>query len=82
MAFTLKNLENHGGSGAGKKLWTYTTTDNRAAVTASGYFNDAAGILSANDLIYVNSSDVTFNAVVAAITAGVVTTEALGAFSA
>ena len=82
MAFTIANLENHGGSGAGKKMWSYTTADNRAAVTASGYFNDAAGLLSANDLIYVNSSDVNFHAVVAAVTAGVVTTEALGAFSA
>jgi len=81
MAFSLKNLENHGGSGAGMKLWSYTTTDNRAAVKASGYFNDAAGLVSANDLIYVNSSDVNFQAVVAAVTAGVVTTEALGAFA-
>lgn len=83
MAFALKNLENHSGSGAGMKIWSYTTGDNRAAVTASGYFNDAALVLSANDLIYVNSSDVNFLAVVAAISsAGVVTTEALGAFSA
>lgn len=81
MAFTLKNLENHAGSGAGRKLWSYETTDNRATVTASGYFNEAALLLSANDLIYVVSSDVNFQAVVAAVTAGVVTTEALGAFA-
>ena len=81
MAFTLKNLENHSGSGAGKKIWSYTTADDaRAAVTASGYFDGAAELLSANDLIYVNSTDVNFLAVVAAITSGVVTTEALGAF--
>lgn len=80
MAFTLANLENHGGSGAGMKMWSYTTTDNKAAVKASGYFNDAAGLLSANDLVYINSSDINFQVVIAAITAGVVTTEALGVF--
>lgn len=82
MAFTLKNLENHAGSGAGKKILSYETTDNRAAVTASGYFNDAATLLSTHDLIYCVTSDVNFFAVVANVTAaGVVTTEALGAFA-
>ena len=46
MAFTIVNLENHSGSGAGVKLWSYKSGDAIAAVEGAGYFNDAAGLLS------------------------------------
>jgi hypothetical protein len=32
--------------------YTYATADNKATAVASGYFNDVAGILNVNDLIW------------------------------
>lgn len=62
------------GSGA-PKLFTYrTTTDNKAAVGASGYFNGISDILEAGDFILVSASDGDQISSVAAVTNGVVTT--------
>ena len=33
--------------------WTYATVDDKATVVASAYFNNAAGVLQVNDLIWV-----------------------------
>lgn len=85
MAFTLKNLENHSGSGAGLKIFSYfTSDDNRAAVTGSNYFDDAAnaGLLTVGDRIQIHSSDFDFDAHVSAISAAnVVTIAAIDAFA-
>lgn len=73
MAFTLPNLENHGGSGAGVKIWSYKSDDAIATVEGTGYFNDAAGLLSVGDLIWCYLSDKQQFKSVTAISAGVVT---------
>lgn len=81
MAFTLKNLENHAGSGAGVKIFSYSTTDNKAAVKGAGYFNEAAGNLSVGARILIHASNADFDAHVSAISgAGVVTIAAIDAF--
>jgi hypothetical protein len=86
MSFNLTRLENHAGSGRGLKLWSYdgaAESDNRAAITGSNYFNDAAGLLSVGDRIFVHASDTDFDCHVSAISAaGAVTVAALDAFSA
>lgn len=81
MAFTLKNLENHGGSGAGVKLWSYSTGDNKAAVKGTGYFNTAAYLLTVGDRLHIHASDADFDAHVSAISAGAVTIAAIDAFA-
>lgn len=80
MAFTLPNLENHAGSGAGVKIWSYSTTDNKAAVKGTGYFNNAAALLTVGDRILIHASDADFDCHVSAISAGVVTIAAIDAF--
>jgi hypothetical protein len=77
MAFNLQKLENHSGSGAGPKLWSYNAgSDARAAVIASGYFNLAASLLSVGDMIYVKGANANFITAVVSNTAGVVATAA------
>jgi hypothetical protein len=73
MAFALVNLQNLSGSGNAPKIWTYSTTDNKAAMEGAGYFNEAAGLLAVNDAIYVACSDANIFKHVSAISAGVVT---------
>lgn len=53
MAFDGSNLASmlHNGINA-PNIWTYTTTDSQADLNTAGYFNDAAGYLRVNDLIY------------------------------
>lgn len=82
MALSLANLENHSGSGAGRKLFSYATTaDAKAAVKGAGYFNDAAGLLTVGDRIMIHSTDADFDCHVSAISAaGVVTIAAIDAF--
>ncbi|WP_142849972.1 hypothetical protein [Telmatospirillum sp. J64-1] len=43
----------------GFTLWHYTTTDSADAVDASGYFNEAADMLRAGDLIMANTATAT-----------------------
>jgi len=82
MAFQRRRLENHGGSGGGLRIWSYRPAgDNRAAVKAANYFNDARDVLSVRDVIIVGATDQTFMGQVSAIsTAGVVTFSALQTF--
>ena len=74
---------NRGGSTGFMRLWTYTTADdNRAAVKAANYFDLAAGILQVGDRMHIQSSDVSFDATVSAISAaGAVTIAAVGTFA-
>ena len=72
MAFDVSKIQNLSGS-IGPKIWTYATTDNKAAMEGAGYFNDAAGLLEVNDAIYVACSDANIWKHVSANAAGVVT---------
>lgn len=81
MAFTLKNLENHSGSGSGVRIFSYSTGDNKAAVKGAGYFNDGNGLLAVGTRLHIHASDADFDAHVSAISgAGVVTIAAIDAF--
>lgn len=74
MAYNNRRLENHSGSGAGRKLWSYNAgDDNAATVAGAGYFNDAALILTAGDRIFVHADDADFTTVVQSVEDGVVT---------
>ncbi len=83
MPFSIRGLENHGGSGGGIKLWSYrTTADNKAAVKAANYFNPAADLLNVGDRIAIESTDAGFDARVSAKSAaGVITIAAVGTFA-
>ena len=83
MALNLQKLENHAGSGGGIKMFSYDAgDDNRAAVKGTGYFNDAASLLTVGDRIMVHASDTDFDCHVSAISgAGVVTIAAVDAFA-
>ena len=82
MAFSIRGLENHAGSGGGIKLWSYrTTADNKAAVKGAGYFNQAYDLLNVGDRIAIESTDAGFDARVSAKSAGVITIAAVGTFA-
>jgi hypothetical protein len=61
MAFDRKNLSGNMGAGSGApKLFTYgTSADAKAAIIASGYFNDATDVLSKGDIILAYGTDAT-----------------------
>lgn len=62
MAFILKKLENHGGSGGGLKVFSYDAgTDTKALVKGANYFNEAYSLLSVGDRIHVHASDSDFD---------------------
>lgn len=81
MAFTIRNLENHAGSGGGVKLFSYSTTDSKATVKGAGYFNDASLSMAVGDRVMIHASDADFDAHVSANSAGVVTIAAVDAFA-
>lgn len=82
MAFDLQKFENHAGSGAGLKMFSYNAgDDNRATVKGAGYFNDAAGLLEVGSRIAIHASDTDFDCHVSVISAGVVTIAAVDAFA-
>ena len=84
MAFTIRNLENHSGSGAGLKVFSYSTTDTKAIVKGAGYFDGAAtaGLIKVGARILIHTSDADFDVHVSAITAAnVVTIAALDTFA-
>lgn len=63
MAFDITNFGPVGGQasrGKAPQVFSYKTTDAATAVDASGYFNDAYGMLSVGDIIEVvtTTSDV------------------------
>jgi len=80
MAFSIKSLENHSGSGGGSKIWSYHGTDTKVATKATGFFNPAAGLMSVGDRVLIHASDADFDAHVSAVSAGVVTIAAVDAF--
>ena len=56
MALDLTKLNPIGGMtrrGTGQAIWTYNTADAATDVDTAGYFNNAAGMLSVNDLIFL-----------------------------
>ncbi len=75
MAYLSKNLSVLAYAN-GFTLWHYATTDTTAIIETADYFNDAADILRANDLILINvdsdGTPATSVVGVDAITAGVV----------
>ena len=56
MAFSSANLTRIGGASNGD-LWFYSSADAIATVRASGYFNDAANMLSVRDVIIVTDTN-------------------------
>lgn len=50
MAYNAANLTRLSGA-SGVSLWHYTSADAIATVKASGYFNDAASMMNARDVI-------------------------------
>lgn len=55
MAYSAANLTRIGGASNGD-LWFYSSTDAIATVRASGYFNNAANMLSVRDVIIVTDT--------------------------
>lgn len=55
MAFLIKNLSVIGYAN-GFTLWHYRTQDAAVDVIAEGYFNPAAGMLHAGDIVLTNAS--------------------------
>jgi|TARA_A100001011_G_scaffold198521_1_gene206794 hypothetical protein len=59
MAFSRTGWSPAGGTskkGIAPILWTYTSTDAKTAIDASGYFNDVSDEVSVGDLIYIHGS--------------------------
>lgn len=82
MAFVLKNLENHSGSGGGIKLFSYDAgADAKATVKGAGYFNAADGLLPVGTRVMIHASDADFDSHVTTNAAGVVTIAAVDAFA-
>jgi len=55
MAFILENLNPVGGQsrrGKSSQIWSYWTLDATATVDTTGYFNNAADLLSVGDIIH------------------------------
>jgi hypothetical protein len=59
MAYAVAGLQPIGGqskAGNAPQVWSYTSTDAKTAIDASGYFNDASDLLKVGDLIYIYAS--------------------------
>ena len=56
MAYSATGLTRMAGGG-GYNMWYYSSTDALSVVRASGYFNDAAGMMNVGDLVIVYDSD-------------------------
>tara|TARA_A100001011_G_scaffold395285_2_gene489845 strand:- start:738 stop:1019 length:282 start_codon:yes stop_codon:yes gene_type:complete len=59
MAYSSTGLQPIGGqakAGNAPQVWSYTSTDAKTAIDASGYFNSASDLLKVGDLIYVFAS--------------------------
>lgn len=52
MAYGASGLTRMAGGG-GYNMWYYSSTDALSVVRASGYFNDAAGMMNVGDLVIV-----------------------------
>ena len=51
MAFSIQGLQQMGADGSGPRMWTYASDDTIAEMTAADYFNGAAPVLGARDII-------------------------------
>lgn len=56
MAYSASGLTNMA-SGGGYNMWFYSSADALSVVRASGYFNDAAGMMNVGDVVFVYDSD-------------------------
>jgi len=59
MAYAAAGLQPIGGqskSGNAPQIWSYTSTDAKTDIDASGYFNSASDLLKVGDLIYIYAS--------------------------
>jgi|TARA_R100001163_G_scaffold65690_1_gene64029 hypothetical protein len=59
MAYAEAGLQPIGGqskAGNAPQIWSYTSTDAKTDIDASGYFNSASDLLKVGDLIYVHAS--------------------------
>jgi hypothetical protein len=52
MAYGASGLTNMA-SGGGTNMWFYSSVDALSVVRASGYFNDAAGMMNVGDVVFV-----------------------------
>ena len=57
MALDIKKLSGNIGAGGGTRFLTYSTSDDRNAVEAAGYFNALYLTVKAGDAILVNAVD-------------------------
>jgi hypothetical protein len=65
MAYDVTKLSPAGAqskAGTAPQMWTYSSTDAKAAVAASGYFNSASSLLKVGDLIFAYKTDSTVSA--------------------
>ena len=59
MAYAEAGLQPIGGqskAGNAPQIWSYTSTDAKTDIDASGYFNSGSDLLKVGDLIYVHAS--------------------------
>jgi hypothetical protein len=52
MAYSASGLTNMA-SGGGYNMWFYSSVDALSVVRASGYFNNAAGMMNVGDVVFV-----------------------------
>ena len=56
MAYSIDGLSPAGAqakAGDAPQMWTYSSTDAKATVAASGYFNSASSVLKVGDLVMI-----------------------------
>lgn len=53
-----------GANNAGPRLWSYYTTDAKATVDTSGYFNSASSQLNVGDIIFATCASAQYGAFV------------------
>ena len=56
MAFVKADLSLATYTGNGFHIWHYTTTDAKATIDSSGYFNDASNEMNIGDIIFASTS--------------------------
>lgn len=62
-----------GANNGGPRLWSYGTTDAKATIDTSGYFNNASAVLNVGDIIFALAASTQYGAfVVLSNSAGVV----------
>ena len=56
MAYGASGLTRMAGGG-GYNIWFYSSVDALSVVRASGYFNDAAGMMNVGDVVFIYASN-------------------------